>query len=281
MSVWEDLTVCDFLDIIGSWKLVGWGKMGFKAQTCWTNLLEFWGVWNRSRILNFGPDRLFFWFSRALLWVLIRSASARHFWWVPTTYVFMENKKNIMWIPLIYLDLWISTWKRAKIRKDIFFTSWIFVDDQLVLQSQWSIMKFWPIPNTYKNDPKSEHIMQCKALWKLTRALLKYLPCYVLCNTITYWASRRPGNIEHFNTACTSVVWLRSSFACCFVDCLFVCIFLCLCAVQTVKMNKSGIQLVGFFSCFFNHISRTSILLVTKYFTCPEWMWWNLFDDWL
>ena len=67
MSVWEDLTVCDFLDIIDSWKLVGWGKMGFKAQTCWTDLLAFCGVWNRSRILNFGPDRLFFWFSRALV----------------------------------------------------------------------------------------------------------------------------------------------------------------------------------------------------------------------
>ena len=52
-----------FVDIIDSWKLVGWGKMGFKAQTCWTDLLAFWGVWNRSRILNFGPDRLFFRFS--------------------------------------------------------------------------------------------------------------------------------------------------------------------------------------------------------------------------
>ena len=66
MSVWEDLTVCVFLDIIDSRKLVGWGKMGFKAQTCWTNLLAFWSVSNRSRILNFGPDRLFFRFSRAL-----------------------------------------------------------------------------------------------------------------------------------------------------------------------------------------------------------------------
>ena len=67
LSVWEDLTVCDFLDIIDSWKLVGWGKMGFKAQTCWTDLLAFRGVWNRSRIFNFGPDRLFFRFSRALV----------------------------------------------------------------------------------------------------------------------------------------------------------------------------------------------------------------------
>ena len=30
---------------------------------CWTNLLAFWGVWNWSRILNFGPDWLFFRFS--------------------------------------------------------------------------------------------------------------------------------------------------------------------------------------------------------------------------
>ena len=55
-----------FVDIIDSWKLVGWRK-GFKAQTCWTDLLAFWGVWNWSRILNFGPDWLFFGFSRALV----------------------------------------------------------------------------------------------------------------------------------------------------------------------------------------------------------------------
>ena len=28
-------------------------KLGFKAQTCWTELLAFWGVSNQSRILNF------------------------------------------------------------------------------------------------------------------------------------------------------------------------------------------------------------------------------------
>ena len=33
--------------------------MGFKAQTCWTELLAFLGVWNRSEILIFGPDLLF------------------------------------------------------------------------------------------------------------------------------------------------------------------------------------------------------------------------------
>ena len=43
-------------------------KIGWFGK-CWTDLLAFWGVWNRSRILNFGPDRLFFRFSRALIWV--------------------------------------------------------------------------------------------------------------------------------------------------------------------------------------------------------------------
>ena len=41
-------------------------KIGWFGR-CWTDLLAFWGVWNRSRILNFGPDRLFFRFSRALV----------------------------------------------------------------------------------------------------------------------------------------------------------------------------------------------------------------------
>ena len=46
---------------------IGWlGKNGVQGKTCWTDLLAFRGVWNRSRILNFGPDRLFFRFSRAL-----------------------------------------------------------------------------------------------------------------------------------------------------------------------------------------------------------------------
>ena len=45
MSVWEDLTVCDFLrhHLIRENRVVG-EKMGFKAQTCWTELLAFWGV---------------------------------------------------------------------------------------------------------------------------------------------------------------------------------------------------------------------------------------------
>ena len=44
-------------------------KIGWFGK-CWTDLLAFWGVWNRSRILNFGPDRLFFRFSRALVYSL-------------------------------------------------------------------------------------------------------------------------------------------------------------------------------------------------------------------
>ena len=47
---------------------IGWlGKNGVQGTNCWTDLLAFWGVWNRSRILNFGPDRLLFRFSRALV----------------------------------------------------------------------------------------------------------------------------------------------------------------------------------------------------------------------
>ena len=53
-----NLTVCDILDIIDSWKLAG-EKMGFKAQTCWTELLAVLGVWNRSKIRIFSPDQLF------------------------------------------------------------------------------------------------------------------------------------------------------------------------------------------------------------------------------
>ena len=34
-------------------------KWGFKAPTCWTELLAFWGVWNRSGIIIFPLDRLF------------------------------------------------------------------------------------------------------------------------------------------------------------------------------------------------------------------------------
>ena len=74
-----------FVDITDSWKLVGWGKMGFKAQTCWTDLLAFWGVWNRSRILNFGPDRLFFRFPEP--------------WYIYYIYIYMQNSTHDFLIP--------------------------------------------------------------------------------------------------------------------------------------------------------------------------------------
>ena len=62
-----------------------------------------------------------------------------------------RNKKNIIIcisIPLIDLNKWTSTCKRAKLRVNIFSTSRLLIDDQLVLQNRWSTMKFWPIPNT-------------------------------------------------------------------------------------------------------------------------------------
>ena len=109
-----DVVSLERLDRLWFFRHYWFVKIGWFGK-CWTDLLAFWGVWNRSRILNFGPDRLFFRFSRALicvsldvnfnesltndvvsfeqlgpdiflispqkpmLWVLIRSASVRHF----------------------------------------------------------------------------------------------------------------------------------------------------------------------------------------------------------
>ena len=105
MSVWKDLTVCDFLDIIDLWKLVGLGKMGFKAQTCWTDLLAFWGVWNRSRILNFGPDQLFFRFSRALFTVFAHSIQTPQ----PLTH-FIQIWTSTIYYPMLCLKIagWVA-----------------------------------------------------------------------------------------------------------------------------------------------------------------------------
>ena len=50
-------------------------KIGWFGK-CWTDLLAFWGVWNWSRILNFGPDRLFFRFSRALVYTIYFSSTS-------------------------------------------------------------------------------------------------------------------------------------------------------------------------------------------------------------
>ena len=97
--------VCDFLDIIDSWKLVGWGKMGFKAQTCWTELLAFWGVWNRSRILNFGPDRLFFQFSGALIQTLLW-----HDWKIVGGDIKLHQEKYF-----ILKQKFLSIWNRSRV----------------------------------------------------------------------------------------------------------------------------------------------------------------------
>ena len=53
MSVWEDMTVCDFLDIPDSWKLVGWGKNGVQG----TNLLD--QIIRVSGGFETGPEFLF------------------------------------------------------------------------------------------------------------------------------------------------------------------------------------------------------------------------------
>ena len=46
---------------------IGWfGKNGVQGTNLLDQFISVLGFWNRSRILNFGPDRLFFWFSRAL-----------------------------------------------------------------------------------------------------------------------------------------------------------------------------------------------------------------------
>ena len=44
------------------------------------------------------PHNIFLLLYENMLWVLIRSASVRRFWWVPTTYFLWRNKKNFMWI---------------------------------------------------------------------------------------------------------------------------------------------------------------------------------------
>ena len=63
-----------------------------------------------------------------MLWVLIRSTSQRRIERVPTTYVFME--KYYLGTPLIDLEQWVSTRKKAQLRMNIFFTSRLLVDVQ-------------------------------------------------------------------------------------------------------------------------------------------------------
>ena len=79
-----------------------------------------------------------------MLCVLIRSTSPRRFYWVPITYVSMEKLENTMWIPpLICSSEWIPERGLKWEKKYIFY-----FDDQSGIQNRWSIMKFWPIPNS-------------------------------------------------------------------------------------------------------------------------------------
>ena len=59
-----------------------------------TSGVEFITLDKRAVHINIFP--IFQW--KHMLWVLIRSASLRHFWWVPTAYVFMEKFEKIQYI---------------------------------------------------------------------------------------------------------------------------------------------------------------------------------------
>ena len=65
-------------------------------------------------------------------------------WW---GLLFLWRNKQYRVDTPYYMELLISTWKSAKVRLNIFSTSWPLVDDQSVLQNWWSTLKFGPIPN--------------------------------------------------------------------------------------------------------------------------------------
>ena len=67
MSVWEDLTVCDFLDIIGSWKLVGWGKNGVQGTNLLDRIISVLGCLKLVQNSYFRSRPAIFQFSRALV----------------------------------------------------------------------------------------------------------------------------------------------------------------------------------------------------------------------
>ena len=59
LSVWEDLTVCDFLDIIDSWKLVGCWKNGVQGTNLVDRIISVLGCLKPVQNSYFRPDRLF------------------------------------------------------------------------------------------------------------------------------------------------------------------------------------------------------------------------------
>ena len=86
-----------------------------------------------------------------MLWVLIRSASHRggaSNVYPQQMFSWKNKKKYYLDTLLIDLEQSISTWKRAKLRVNIFSTSRLLIDDQSVLRNRWSSMKFWPIHRT-------------------------------------------------------------------------------------------------------------------------------------
>ena len=85
--------------------------------------------------------------------------------------------------PLIDLEQWISTWKRAKLRMNIISTSRLLIDDQKVFQNRWLIMKFWQFPNTTIFWEKIRKIFQNVVCWNF----------YPVCQVVNAICNDQPG----------------------------------------------------------------------------------------
>ena len=84
LSVWEDLTVCDFLDIIDSWKLVGWGKNGVQGTNLLDRIISVLGCLKPVQNSYFRSRPAIFQFSWALIYIYIYMS---HIWkctWAPS-----------------------------------------------------------------------------------------------------------------------------------------------------------------------------------------------------
>ena len=98
--------------------------------------------------------------------VLIRSALASKALLMSTHNIcFMEIYETYVDNSFIDLELWISTWMRAKKWMNIFSINWLLVDDQSVLQNWWSTIKLLPIPNTTVYDNEQKIIFYYFLLW--------------------------------------------------------------------------------------------------------------------
>ena len=119
-----------------------------------------------------------------MLRVLIKSASARRFWWV-SQHMFSWRKKYHVETPS-YQELWIITWKRAKMGLNIFYTSRLKVDDRSVLQNWWSAKEMWPISKTICLNTKSD--LFSRDLFAMTIGLILYQvsKISVLCDCLFF-----------------------------------------------------------------------------------------------